>query len=117
MNSPKPQAVLIRLRRAIQLIEQDGWCKGTMVNARGQRCLAGALAHTPRSSIGLYEEGIDPVVARVECAACEEVIREFLPPCCSITGWNDRYNTSKEDVLLLLRRAEALLAKRMGETI
>lgn len=107
-----------RVLRTARGIVEEGWCQGDNTDGQGRYCLRAAIA----LASGLYvtddkggvkfpatntREGRDRQArASVRDHAAKAVVRSFLPDGCeSIPEWNDRYATTKQDVLLLLDKA------------
>jgi len=84
------------LLKVRSLIENPlDWCKGTVLNASGQRCLEGAISATSYSTPKIYE-GVRVYLR----AALPEHWRQH-PLCC----YNDNCTTTHQDILDLIDRA------------
>ncbi len=77
------------LKKALAIIEKDGWCKGVYHHTNGSHCLAGA--------IGLAEED-GPKIRRAE-----EALRKFTGDH-SVVGFNDKRGQSKRNIIALLKK-------------
>lgn len=78
-------------------LETHGFCKGTLFDELGQCCIMGAVARSHD-----FNKGIN------EYLEANAALREAIPaeaPRRNLPAYNDRPETTKEDVLALFDRA------------
>jgi hypothetical protein len=112
------------LQRALDVLDRDGWCKGTLQNADGQLCLMGALQKGAAIEFGYIKaeeripDGKHEIhdwdlerTYRSALRAVENVLpinqRELLDDIWAPgpASYNDHSSTTEEDIKLLLKRA------------
>ena len=80
------------LTAAADLIEQDGWCQGSLQNDRGQHCIMGAISYAAADySVPEYHAAVDAVVETVDAY--------------SVVRWNDQPGRTQAEVVAALRKA------------
>jgi len=86
----------------LEILRRDGWCKGTVLNDSGERCLIGALKLSPFAH---------PWDSRI-ILIVDEVVREQFPDRIGgykgrhIADFNDHPDTTFADVELVLEKAQ-----------
>jgi hypothetical protein len=91
-NVPLTDA-LIKLDAVAELLrEEKRWCKGALINRRGQMCLLGAM----------YRTGSDALLSQCLVLAAQDLTGV---PYARIESFNDAPDTTHQAVLELLRRA------------
>ena len=81
--------------KAIEIIEQRGWCKGHLSNAQGEVCMAGAIQIATFNNASLQNKTLD-------------LLHETLG--ILISKWNDAPERTKGEVIAKLK--EIAYAKR-----
>lgn len=99
--------------QAIEVLEEKGWHKGSLVDHRtGSVCIVGAVnialwgsVYGVASSDGQYWYPLD--ARRQKRAEALETLSKALgvPESSGLATWNDDWRTTYEDVVLLLKRA------------
>lgn len=84
-------------RKAIEVLAERGWTKGTLEDANGV-CIIGACLHAYR----FFE--LSPIRDVVEEQYPERVKRPGFSP---VAAFNDHPDTTLEDVILVLEKAAA----------
>jgi hypothetical protein len=99
-------------RKAATLVRQRGKATGCFIDAENRVCTAGALQH-------LYLTTEDEHEALRQVAAMLGWAYEQSGPTAlgTITNWNDRPDTTTEDVALLLEQAAEKLEAESGVTV
>lgn len=107
------------LSRASELLDQKGWCQGTLVNDQGNMCMMGALStamqedrlteNSPESDDVIFERRISEeraVVQALSLSIYGANAYAFDVICTNpIPEWNDRPERSVEDVKLAFKKA------------
>jgi len=93
------------LARTVEILETDGWCQGLYTDpSTGAHCLLSALN---KAFSELPYGPCDALKARTETITA---IRQLISTP-SIMLWNDVSGRTKQEVLGLLERAQAILTK------
>jgi len=87
------------LAKARELLEEKGWCQGTLRDEQGRLCVTGAI---------IVSSGGYPRLAYKMTDILSKKLGEDL------THWNDTFGRTKEEVIALLKEAEASAATRTG---
>src|SRR5882672_7894855 len=74
--------------KAIEIIEQRGWCRGKLVNGRGEVCMAGAIQVATTESYKLQQRALNLM---------HSTLGTF------ISKWNDAPERTKNEVIAKLR--------------
>lgn len=85
------------LVKALEVLEQDGWCQRTSHNVLGQRCSLGAIERGARS-LGIKE------YVRIRRAA-DRLYRAIGENRGGVASWNDKEGRTYEDVVLAFKKA------------
>lgn len=100
--------------KAIEVINEKGWCQNTMENEHGQVCTLGALERARHQLFhGLQEsaEVFASIRNYVDAKhAIGEVIAARVPHSTNIPTWNDVYAESADDVIEVLKIARENIA-------
>jgi hypothetical protein len=88
------QAVAQVLRDALGLVEKEGWTKGTLRDAQGQRCMTGAVY----DGVSWAFDGLD-----LEWEALDALIRVIGDK--SVSHWNDAPERTLDEVLAAFKTA------------
>lgn len=99
--------------KAIEVINEKGWCRGVLENKQGQVCTLGALEQA-RFQLN-QERAANEVFAAIRAYvsakhAIGEVVAERSPQCSNIPTWNDVYAESADDVIEVLKIARENIA-------
>jgi len=86
------------LRRAVTVLETDGWTQGTAKDSEGRRCAVGALMDDGSCRTRSSDEC--HLIFEVIVTTLSEVIDNF-----SISGWNDVPGRTVEEVKAALLEA------------
>lgn len=94
-------------RKALAILDQEGWCKFTATSPAGAHCLGGAwaLAHgATLLSLGQadYRPLSEALTARYPCVR-GRIPAHLRTPLYLITSWNDHPATQRDHVRALLR--------------
>lgn len=87
--------------KASAILEQTGWCQGTVRSATGEHCILGA--------IWLAHYGVEPTMAPLsiekqkEWPQVWEILKETLGK--GAADWNDEGGRTKDEVIAVLRSA------------
>jgi len=81
--------------KAIEIIEQKGWCQGKLMNNQGEVCMAGAIQMATYQSVALQGKAL-------------KLMHKTLGTL--ISRWNDAPERTKDEVIAKLR--EIAYAKR-----
>ncbi len=81
--------------KAIEVIEQKGWCQGQPINAKGEVCVAGAIQMATHQSLELQGHALN-------------LLHETLGT--MISKWNDAPERTESEVIAKLK--EVAYAKR-----
>ena len=90
------------LRHALALLERDGWCKDTALDADGRRCTLGAI-----NAALCLDEGAETTEAGLAAVRALRVSGEGTPHRRFVVDWNDAEGRTVEDVLEAFRAAIA----------
>jgi len=85
------------LAKAADLLEQDGWCQGVLIDHYGRRCLLGAI------EAARLEDTSDALFSPI-CNAIQAELGGANP-----ISWNDTPGRTQEEVVTLLRNAKRWL--------
>lgn len=93
------------LQRTLEVLERDGWCRGTYQDSRGRRCLSGAMERAAEElKLERALEGKLPLEERMR-------LRVALAAAIGgtgIVGWNDAQRESRAVKRALKRAIESL---------
>lgn len=81
--------------KAIEVIEQQGWCQGDYVNDEGNVCMIGAL----RIAATNHRAAVNKVAEAIE----RETGLYY-----SVPEYNDYFAKSAEDAILMLKKAKTV---------
>jgi hypothetical protein len=99
MSKPLSQTTLT-LIKAKEVLERDGWIKGSYSSNRGY-CAVGAVINV--DGVTVFDTDILPPLN----ALLRQINTESKDPVFTVTDWNDRDDRTKEEVLAVFDRAIA----------
>jgi len=88
--------------KAIEILERDGWCRGMFTDSEGRHCAIGALTAAQHEMGNIYPSEVSAVMLRMELVLEAELGQTTL-----LTQWNDKTAKDRDDVIRVLRLAEA----------
>lgn len=108
----KPPVMLATVfRRAREVLDKRGWCKGEYEELDGSCCLVGAARV---AAIGKPYAGDQASVCdRIQGELAEAIGCDYY----AVTGWNDADTRRKRDVIALLKRAERKAAREKARLV
>lgn len=95
--APTRKCIRATIRKTQEILNKDGWCRGTYANTKNQHCLVGALFHAVPSQSDRMHTMLTQLIL-------DEVTRSYGNNWNSLTAWNDEHRRRKSHVLRLLDR-------------
>ena len=116
MNRRPPQSAVL-LRKAADLIEERGWCRGQYEDVAGRVCATGALV-CAELNIGAgdlgQQIGLLCGTASAAYRTARYAVMDRLPDQTSIVGWNDNRLRTAQDVVRVFRDTADELEAQAG---
>lgn len=94
LHDPKRETRTILLR-AIEILDERGWCQNFFEDEQGRVCTIGAVAHATRDISGQFDD--DKTLEIVRVVSCHLGCVTYI--------WNDHPGRTVEEVKAALREA------------